>query len=156
MASVRHSRVDGRRQSNHLTAAVVIVVAFSLFVIWMFMPSPIIPTKIAGSLYGVNTGSDNNDVKQKVTIKDHVQQFEDGSGDLQENDENAVEKQLGKLVDGRNERWEEGSDDKSDLENLVEETNMNSNSEMNKGGINVKGDGKYAEKIQNNERETQR
>lgn len=105
------------------------------------MPSSIIPANVAVSSYQVNNDSNNNDAKQKETIKGPVQQFEDGSGDLPENDEKTVEEQLEKIVNEKNKRLDGGSDGNGKLENSVEDTDMNSkleNVKVNKeGGIHA-------------------
>ncbi|KAK4775621.1 hypothetical protein SAY87_023582 [Trapa incisa] len=132
MASLRYSRVDGRRQSNYCsTVAVVMVLAFGLFAVWIFMSSSIVPADVQDPLYQDNHDSNNTDVKHQVMVNSPGQQFEDSSGDLPENIEKTVEKQLEGMPKGEKKGSEGNSVEKIGSESSAEETVTNSQSGNN-------------------------
>lgn len=103
------------------------------------MSSSMVPAKIPGLLYQENNDGNNNDAKQKVVVSSPGQQFEDSSGDLPENDEKTVEKQSEGMLKEEDKRLQGASDVKTESENSVEETDVNSESEnveLNKDGDN--------------------
>ncbi|PON40712.1 putative methyltransferase PMT [Parasponia andersonii] len=80
MALGKYSRVDGRKSTSYCsTISVVVFVAFCLVGIWMFMSSTV--TVQDRELPSEETA---NEVKEQVVTDNNSKQFEDSSGDLQE------------------------------------------------------------------------
>ncbi|XVF37043.1 hypothetical protein REPUB_Repub19eG0111700 [Reevesia pubescens] len=119
MALGRYSRVDGRKSSCCCsTATIVVLVAFCLVGIWMFMSSSVVPVQNSE----LSPKENRNEVKQTVT-NGVSKQFDDTSGDLPED----ATREDGTGIPSK----ESGNTDENNSENLVVGSNNESKESQN-------------------------
>ncbi|KAM6554388.1 hypothetical protein CsatB_015150 [Cannabis sativa] len=82
MAPRKYSRGEGKKSSGYCsTVSIVVFVAFCLVGIWMFMSSAVL---VQDRQLQFECNETKNEVKRRVVNDGNSKQFEDSSGDLQE------------------------------------------------------------------------
>ncbi|XVE95578.1 hypothetical protein REPUB_Repub02eG0110700 [Reevesia pubescens] len=120
MATVKYSRVDGRKSSSYCsTSIIVLLVAVCLVGIWMFMSSSLVPIQNSE----LSSQETRNEVKKTVP-KSVSKQFDDTSGDLSED----ATREDGT---GMPSKESGNTDEDNSIDNLVVESNNESKESQN-------------------------